>query len=137
MPEAKKGSVPKMTNPLEPPTKRKEKVYPSAPDTEGYYYKSKEEEANGILTKDYENSSAVKKVSLSAGQTAIIRKLKGRDMVETKRAIQNDNSLDFETVNMAQAIEIDGKQQNPEYYLDNLFQADYALLLVAFGELNF
>lgn len=38
---------------------------------------------------------------------------------------------------MAQAVEIDGKKQPPEYYLDNLFQDDYARLLVAFGELNF
>lgn len=66
--------------------KIKEKKYPTEPDKEGFYFKNADEETSGILTKDYENGSSVKKVMVSNGQTAIIRKLKGRDMVETKKS---------------------------------------------------
>ncbi len=132
MPEEKKGSVPLMENPPAPP-----KTYPTEPDKDGFYYKTEEEQTAGILTRDYENGASVKQVKLKNNQVAIIRKLRGRDFVETKKTFRDDNTLDFETVNMAQAIEIDGKKQPPEFYLDDLFQADYVTLAAAFNELNF
>ncbi|MBS1776031.1 MAG: hypothetical protein JSS64_07095 [Bacteroidetes bacterium] len=117
--------------------KAAKKGYPSAPDAEGFYFQTEEDESAGILTRDYENGGQVKKVALSNGTTAIIRKLKGRDFVETKKQIQADNTLDFETVNMAVATTIDGKQQPPEYYLDDLFQGDFSKLIIAYSSLNF
>ena len=67
----------------------------------------------------------------------MVRKLKGRDFVETKKRMQNDLGGDFETINMSVATTIDGKAEPPEFYLDDLFQDDYAKLIVAFASLNF
>lgn len=114
----------------------KQKNYPTQPDSDGFYFQDEGEETAGILTRDYENGSAIKKAVLKSGATAIIRKLKGRDFVETKKQIQSDNTLDAETIGMSLAIEIDGEKQPPEYYLDDLFQGDYVTLLVAYGGLN-
>lgn len=117
--------------------KAAKKVYPTTPDAEGFYFKTEDEEGMQILTRDYDNGGEVKKVVLSNGATAVVRKLKGRDFVETKKQIQADNSLDFETVNMAVATTIDGKQQPPEYFLDDLFQGDFSKLIIAYSSLNF
>lgn len=111
--------------------------YPAEPDAEGFFYENEDEHNQGISTKKYDNGSEVKKVCLSNGRTAIIRKLRGRDFVETKKRIQADNSQDFETVNMSVAVSFDGKQEPPEYYLDDIFQNDYAKLTIAYGALNF
>lgn len=113
------------------------KLYPTSPDDKGFFYVNENEETQGILTKAYENGSETKMTILSNGSKAVIRKLRGRDFVETKKLVNGDNSLDFETANMATAVTIDGKQQPPEYYLDDLFQSDYALLMIAYGSLNF
>ena len=87
-----------------------------------------------IKTKD---GTDARKVELSDGRVAIVRRLKGRDMVETRNIVKSDKSLDFETVNMSVATEIDGKRYPPEHYLDEMYQADYALISVAYAELNF
>lgn len=115
----------------------KTKIYPTRPDKDGYYYASQEEEELAVKTKKYENGSATKTLKLSDGREAVVRKLRGRDFVETKKRVQNDNQIDFDTVNMSQAVEIEGKKQPPEYYLDDLFQNDYASLIVAYASLNF
>jgi len=128
MPEEKKDPVTQASS---------GKCYPAPADKDGFYYASRDEEISGILTKDYENGSAVKKVTLSNGSVAVVRKLRGRDFIETKKSIQSDSTMDFETVNMSQATEIDGKRQPPEYFLDNLFQSDYAKVMVTYGSLNF
>lgn len=115
----------------------KKQTWPTAPDQDGYYFATAEEQEQRILTKDYENGSQTKQVTLSNGKVAVVRKLKGRDFVETKKQVQADKSSDFETVNMAVATKIDGEQYPPEFYLDDLFQNDYSLILVAYGYLNF
>ncbi|MCO5285207.1 MAG: hypothetical protein M9898_02195 [Chitinophagaceae bacterium] len=135
MPEEKKGSVPLMENPSSPPHK-KAKIYPAEKDADGFYYASEDDETNGILSKEYDNGSAVKKLTLSNGVTAIIRRLKGRDFIETKKRIQADSDLDPDNLGLAMATLIDGKSQPPEYYLDDLYQKDYLKLFVAYGRLN-
>lgn len=111
--------------------------YPTQPNSDGFYFATEEEASMDIKTKDYKNGQTIKEVVLKNSRVAVIRKLKGRDFVETKKQIQNDKNLDFETVNMAQAVTFEGKQEPPEYYLDDLFQSDFATLMVAFGGLNF
>lgn len=115
----------------------KKKIYPTQPDKDGYFYATPEEEEQQIRTKRYDNGATTKTLSLSDGRVAVVRKLRGRDFVETSKVIRNNNSMDFETTNMSQAVEIDGKKQPPEFYLDDLFQMDYAKLMVAFSSLNF
>lgn len=110
--------------------------YPTAPDAEGFYIEDVEQQEVGVLTKEYENGSKVKKVTLSNGNTAIIRMLKGRDFVEAKKRMQADNTLDMETVGMSLATKINDKQQPPEYYLDDLYQNDYIKLLIAYLTIN-
>lgn len=111
--------------------------FPTTPDADGFYYVSEMEKDAGILTKDYETGSQTKKLTLENKQIAIVRKLRGRDFVTTKKQIQVDNTQDFENVNMAIAITIDGKQQPPEFYLDDIFQTDYSRMAIAYGALNF
>lgn len=112
-------------------------TFPTTPNDEGFYYATEDEQSLGITTKDYDNGSTVKQVTLSDGAVAIVRRLKGRDFVDTKKAVQNNNSLDFETVNMAQGTTIDGKKHPPEYFLDDLYQVDYSKVMAAFASVNF
>lgn len=118
-------------------TMPKEKKFPTSPDDQGWFFNSEEEHLQGIRSKKYDNGSEIKEVTLKNGRTAVIRKLKGRDFVETKKQIQSDSTLDFETANMSVAVTFDGKQEPPEYYLDDLFQDDYSTLMIAYGSLNF
>lgn len=113
------------------------KNYPTLPDTEGFFYATKEEESEGIRSKKYENGSEIKEVKLNNGRVATIRKLRGRDFIETKKRVQGDRSLDFETVNMSVATTFDGKSEPPEYFLDDLFQHDFAKLTVCYATINF
>jgi len=106
-------------------------------EKEGFFFATEEDKSQNILTKKYENGSEIKKIILTNGKEAIVRKLRGRDFVETKKRIQNDKEADFETVNMSIATTIDGKSQPPEYFLDDLYQGDYAKLMLAYGTLNF
>lgn len=112
-------------------------IFPTEPSEDGFFYQSEEEKNSGILTKIYDNGSEVKHLELKDGRKASVRKLKGRDFVETKKRMQNDPAGDFETINMSVATTIEGKQQPPEFYLDDLFQDDYAKLMIAFSSLNF
>lgn len=112
-------------------------IFPTEPNEEGFFYQNEEEKSNGILTKKYDNGSEVKNLNLRDGRKAVVRKLRGRDFVETKKRMQNDPNGDFETINMSVATTIDGKAEPPEFYLDDLFQDDYAKLMIAFSSLNF
>lgn len=111
-------------------------IYPTPANEDGFFYQNKEEQEAEILTKEYENGSKVKKLTLSNGKEAFIRMLKGRDFIETKKRIQADNTADVETIGLSLATKIDDKQQPTEYYLDDLYQADYLKLFVAYGALN-
>lgn len=113
------------------------KSFPTEPDDTGFFFASQEDQDIGIRTRKYPNGSEIKELKLSGGQTAIVHKLRGRDFVETKKRMLGNPDMDFETANMSISIEIDGKKQPPEFYLDNLFQADYSKLIVAYGTLNF
>lgn len=113
------------------------RTYPTTPDEKGFYYSSSEDAEMGILTKDHANGSRVKVLTLSDGREVTVRRLRGKDFVETKKLVQADSSLDFETVNMAQAVTVAGDKMPPEFFLHDLYQSDYAKLLVAYGTLNF
>lgn len=115
-------------------------MYPTEKDKDGFYYSNEEEHQSGIQTRDYDNGSQVKKVTLSNGATAIIRKLKGSDLMATKKIMaargEKDHNL-FEVFNLSVGCTIDGQQQPPEYFLDDLYQSDLATLLTVFASLNF
>jgi len=113
------------------------KSFPTEPDDAGFFFASQEDQDQEIRTKRYPNGSEIKELKLSGGQTAVVRKLRGRDFVETKKMVQGSPQMDFETVNMSVAVTIDGEKKPPEYYLDDLFQADYSKLIIAYGILNF
>lgn len=116
-----------------------EKVYPTPTDAEGYFYENKEEETLDIKTKSYDNGNSIKEVLLSTGELAKVRKLKGRDFVESQKLTQSqgDNQIDFLTANISRATTIDGETRVPEYYLDDLYQNDYSAIFAAYSGLNF
>ena len=111
-------------------------TFPTEPNEEGFFFASQEDLEAGILTKEYENGSKIKKLTLSTGKEAVIRMLKGRDFIETKKRLQADNTADVETVGLSLATKIDDKQQPTEYYLDDLYQNDYLKIFIAYSTLN-
>ena len=111
-------------------------IFPTEPNQEGFFYQNEDEKTAETETKIYENGATVKRVKLSSGSFAVIRMLKGRDFMETKKRLQSDNSLDPETIGVALATKVDGKQHPPEFYLDDLYQNDYLKIFLAYGLLN-
>lgn len=116
-------------------------VFPTVANEDGYYYASKEEKDMGVETKDYENGSKTKRLYTSEGKEVVIRKLKGRDFIETKASLAGLKPAQaqkmFEVTNMALATKIAGQGQPPEYYMDDLYQSDYSTIYAAYQLLNF
>lgn len=115
-------------------------TFPTNPDSQGFYYANQDEKDSDILTKDYENGSQVKKITLSNNSIAIVRKLKGIDLMNTKKIMAANNEKDpnlFEVYNLSIGTTIDGQNQPVQFYLNDLYQADLASLLGVFTTLNF
>ena len=110
-------------------------TFPSAPDTEGFFFESEDDYALEILTKKYENGNVVKKITFADGSIAIVRELLGRD----QKHIQRHSNSDEEKVLLAGvtvATTINGQQQTMEYYegmkLKQLNRITYSFKLLNF-----
>lgn len=102
-----------------------------------FFFANKEEEDAGIHTKTYPNGNQIKMVNLKIGKQAIVRQLKGRDAMEVNRRASAIKDVDYQTHSMAVATTIDGHGQPTEFFLDELSQQDYSLILSAYAALNF
>lgn len=102
-----------------------------------FFFANKEEEEAGIHTKTYPNGNQIKMVNLKIGKQAIVRQLKGRDAMEVNKRYSAIKEIDYQTHSMAVATTINGEGQPTEFYLDELSQQDYSLILSAYAALNF
>lgn len=115
-------------------------TYPTQPDADGFYYANEDDKESEILSKTYDNGGMSKKTKLSNGSEAVVRKLRGRDFLQTSKMMQATGEKDqtlMKVFNMSIGIKIDGETQPSEYFLDDLFQNDFILLVTVFESLNF
>lgn len=137
-------------------------LYPTNPDTLGYYFASASDEENGvrsrrfptpadldgffveneddaemeIFTKVYENGSRVKKTVLPAsGRTAVVRELIAKDTKDIRRYTNGDPEL-YQLGVIAKATKLDGQPQPFEVF-ELLKLKDHTRLVVMSQALNF
>jgi len=112
------------------------KLYPTQPNNDGFFYENEGDEAMGILTKEYENGHKVKQLQLSTGKTAIVRELMGKEVLKYQRLAEGDREKVLPAM-MAIAIKIDGAELLMEDYLEDIKAKDYHKLMLACQDLNF
>lgn len=118
---------------------QEEKKYPTQPDTDGFFYEDKDEEARGISTKIYDNNNPVKRVFLSDGRPAIVRRLKGRDIISAPNLIGNVKEAGQSAIMgaiAAMATKVDNVQLVYEDLLD-YWASDYNKISQASLLINF
>lgn len=112
------------------------KVYPTAPDTDGFFFQDAEEEALGISTKTYEdNGKTVKKVLLSNNRVAIVRELNGAEGIHAKKQTGKDGTK-LQEAFAAFATRVDDKPINIDELLA-MKAKDCNRITIASSLLNF
>lgn len=114
------------------------KVYPTAPDADGFFYATEDEEAFEILTKEYSNGNLVKKTILPrCKKEAVVRETFGRDMDEIGRFVKKDSGQGNQNIAyITVATKIEGKKETYEYF-EGLKSKDINRLILMNTALNF
>jgi len=113
-----------------------EKAYPSAPDENGYYFSSEEDEALKITTKDYPNGGKTKTVMLPVcKKLAVVRSIKAKEAKDITRIMGKDPEL-YQMSVITVSTTLDGKKTIIEEVQDLMFK-DYQLLVAMNSDLNF
>jgi len=117
-------------------TTDEKKVYPTAPDAEGFYFKDTEDEEQAIFSKDYPNGNKIKKTNLpSSGLEAVVRELLGKDTKEITRHMDKDTER-YQMAAITAATTIGGNKQTFEFF-ENMKLKDFNRLLSMYQDLNF
>lgn len=103
--------------------------------TEKFIFENEDDKTLGIETANYDNGGKVKRITLSTGEIALVRKLKGSDMrqVDMITGTKRENAL---PALMAVATKINDRPIVMEE-LDNFWAPDYNKIKMAVTELNF
>jgi len=111
-----------------------EKVYPTTPDADGWYYEDEGSEALGIESKETDGD-LFKRVKLSGNRIAIVRELLSPEVRKAKGLVgKNPDKLEIAFASLA--TEIDGKTiPMPEY--DYFKARDFNKIIMASNQLNF
>jgi hypothetical protein len=106
-----------------------------AGETEKFIYEDEADKEMGVETASYENGGKVKRVTLSDGRVALVRRLKGRDMkqVEILTGNARENAL---PALMAVSTKVADRQLTLEE-IEDLWAPDYNKLRLANVALNF
>ncbi|MCO5238868.1 MAG: hypothetical protein M9904_02325 [Chitinophagaceae bacterium] len=112
------------------------KVYPTAPDADGWFYENEDEETAGVQTRTYENMSRAKRVFISGNREVMVRELKGRDF-SIIQDITKDGKIGFEAATMSLCVKINDQGYPAEYYMDDLRLGDFSKILIPVGRINF
>ncbi len=113
-------------------------IYPTLPDSNGFYFEDENEELLNIKTKEYDNGNLIKQVELKKGKIAIVREL---DRKESKKAYEiagewKEDKDRLATALIAVSTKIDDKEILMEDVL--LFKAkEFNRLSIATQSLNF
>jgi hypothetical protein len=117
------------------------KVYPSAPDADGWQYLNAGAEATGIMTRVSDNGDDTqKKVLLTGGRYLIVRELTGKECKQAKAIADNDSSkIEEAYAALASTMYSEDGTVIP-FVMEDLAgwkAKDYNKILLASGELNF
>lgn len=102
--------------------------------TQNSTFENESEKLMGI-----ETIGDIKRVKLTDGRIAEVRKLKGKDVIRTRKmmsVLKDQEDIDFETLNMTVATTIDGAELPYEDYLE-MPQVDFALITAMHSSINF
>lgn len=116
--------------------------YPTQPTTDGWYTENETDAAFEILTKEYENGSLVKKVTLKKGKLkgseVIIRELKANDSDAVSRMVKGSKNVeqDYSRLTLFKASNLAELGLVVEDIAD-LAASDYNKLNVMNASLNF
>ena len=114
-----------------------QKIYPTTPDVDGFYFVDAEDEARDVLTLKNDKGEEFKKVILKNGDIAIIRELKGVDVIDARRIAGNNTDQSEVMAAMASlATKVNDKQIIYEDFI-NYKASDFTKILSASTSLNF
>ena len=114
-----------------------EKVYPTLPDADGFYFENENDEVMDILTKEYDNGNLIKKVPLRKNRFAIVRELDQKEMKKVREIAGDAKDQQRLTAAMiALCAKIDDKELIMEDILEYKAK-DFGRLSLAAQELNF
>ena len=114
------------------------KVYPTTPDTDGFYLESLQDEFMNVHTKKYDNGSVVKKVLLRNGRIAIVREMERTEMKRV-HSLAGDTSTDNDRYTAA-LIAVCTKIDDQEIIMEDVLEykaKDFSRLTYASQTLNF
>lgn len=111
-----------------------QKIYPTTADENGFYYDSAEDEALGILTKEYDNGNKIKGVTLSTGEKAVMRMLKAKDTKDISRFMDKDPER-YQHAAITVATTFDEKRKTIED-IENMWMRDFNKLMSMYQDLN-
>lgn len=110
-------------------------TFPTAPDENGYFFESQQDQEGEIRTKVYDNDNKTKTITLRKGQVAVMRELTGKDTKHVQRFMNQDQEK-YTMAGIAVATSIDGKPETFEFF-EALKWKDTNRLIIMFGDLNF
>jgi len=99
-------------------------TFPTAPDADGFFYETEDEQEMGIETKIHKNDNKVKRAVLDGGKIAIVRELTGKDQEK------------YTMSGIAVATTINESKQTYEFF-EAMKMKSYNKLLAMFYALNF
>lgn len=119
-------------------------LYPTTPDSDGWYYESKDDETFEVLTKSYDNGNVIKKFALKKGKykgkEITVRELMGKDMDGIEKMIRGEKESErdglYMKVAMFKASNINELGLTIED-VENLHAVDYNRLKITNATLNF
>jgi len=115
-------------------------MFPTEPDSEGFFYEDAEEKEDNIRTKKYTNGRRSKFFELSDGRKAVVREMTGADSVEISKIQGNKKEGsaedDYMPIVMWKSCKIDDKHIPMEDFKEMSFKDYNRILLVTTG-LNF
>ena len=110
-------------------------TFPTAPDADGFFYETEDEQEMGIETKIHKNDNKVKRAVLDGGKIAIVRELTGKDTKDIARFMGKDQEK-YTMSGIAVATTINESKQTYEFF-EAMKMKSYNKLLAMFYALNF
>lgn len=113
-----------------------EVTYPTAPDADGFYTESADDQLLDIQTKVYDNGNKIKKTILkSINKTAVVRELIAKETKDIQRYMGKDEEK-YMTAGVCVSTSIDGAKETFEFF-ETMKMKDSNKLISMFQDLNF
>ncbi|MBV7529036.1 hypothetical protein [Chitinophaga sp. sic0106] len=114
----------------------KKRRYPTSVDADGFFIESDEDDELGIQTKVYDNANRVKRATLPVcGKIAVVRELLAKDTKDIARFTDGDAEK-YQIASVVASTTLDSMKQ-PIDVIENLKLKDYTRILAMHTALNF